>query len=470
MRLIAIVFFIVFIRKLGYELSEDEKFTKPKHRIIADAYAKRGEEVISVSIQNSRRDPANLNFELNNLNSTESNGMGTTLTNYLYNLINRRNAVAGLDFDDPNYTKSQSNNCAYGSSCDSEISFSVRQISLESRRSSIDSQVSVKMSETEIKAKVERHSQNYKRVNMKAKKRHSKYFACRTNRRASSSSIESQRVTDQMQNIKYKYPNSERRMANVNLKKEIKQLLNLTTSEDDQSNNEQILAIQEPSNMIVPLGYNGRQAGDSDDKLETMSNEKQKQILQEALAPFLHNLLQSSNENQQKQLKDLLKNSCDRNDHRPKSMNRKSMRSSSHSKPQPQHHQRQRRQLTAQLNEMTSSVDLDKLQSSFSDESVGSKRSCTVNIEANDTEAVTYHVRNEPMDGSLYEKEKDDLPEKLQSNYQENDEEFVTEAHPMIAKRREALSIVPKKDRANMSESKKQKYLEILLHPSKPTL
>lgn len=43
------------IRLLNFRKSED--FTRPKHPIIADAYAKRVDDVISVSIQNSHTDP-----------------------------------------------------------------------------------------------------------------------------------------------------------------------------------------------------------------------------------------------------------------------------------------------------------------------------------------------------------------------------------------------------------------------------
>lgn len=73
-----------FDRKIGCELSEDEKFAKPKHRIIADAYAKRMDDVISVSIQNSHTDPAGLNFDMNNLNSAVSDAMGTHFRNLQY--------------------------------------------------------------------------------------------------------------------------------------------------------------------------------------------------------------------------------------------------------------------------------------------------------------------------------------------------------------------------------------------------
>lgn len=185
-------------RKMGQEISDDEKFTKPKHKVIADAYAKRLEDVISISIQNSHIDPAGLNFDMNNLNSTETYGMETTLTNYLYNIINRRNAVPHIDFHEAKNCAPCTNSCA--SSCDSEISVSVLQrcynLSVESRRSSIDSQLSLKLAETEIKATVESRSQKHKSVKVKGKKRQRNCYAAarRSSRRTSSSSVENKIV------------------------------------------------------------------------------------------------------------------------------------------------------------------------------------------------------------------------------------------------------------------------------------
>lgn len=115
---------------------DEEKCTKPKHKIIADAYAKRHQSVISVSLQNSHTDPVNVNYSVNfPANSVVSN----TWTQCMPYLLNRRDAFTV----DPS------------TACESEISVSVRQydISVGSRRNSADSQVSVKMSETEIKVK-----------------------------------------------------------------------------------------------------------------------------------------------------------------------------------------------------------------------------------------------------------------------------------------------------------------------------
>lgn len=241
-------------------MSEDAKFTKPKHRIIADAYAKRMDDVISVSYQNSYSDPAGINFDMNNLNVAESVTMGATLTNYLPNIINRRNAVTVADFKD------QSSN--YASSCadnNSEISVNVRQVSIESRRNSIDSQVSqvsFKVSETNIKATL--NSQKHKGYKVKAKRRQRNILSSkRTNRRASSSSVESQRITNQMKQFKYKCPGFqvsantvdrqfERRSActtvDIDAMNQVRNHLNqipLTSDEDQRNDKSQIMQIMD---------------------------------------------------------------------------------------------------------------------------------------------------------------------------------------------------------------------------------
>lgn len=292
-------------RKTGWELDEDERITKPKHRIIADAYAKRMDDVISVSVQNSHTDPAGINFDVKNLDPLESNSIGGSLLNYLSTMMTRRNAVTSMDFNQPNVT------CAYnGSSCDSEINVSVRHynLSVESRRSSVDSQVSVKMSgtETEIKAKVS--GQKHKSLNMKAKKRQRNFYAKRTNRRASSSSVESQRITNQMQNMRFKGPNtriqlsalqrqSERRNACTTRDiRDITKLLNhdrippisFTTSDEEQSNNESQRQHFNSTKMIMPADYR------SDD---SVSLDMQDEIDLKALAPVLQHVLRNSNGN-----------------------------------------------------------------------------------------------------------------------------------------------------------------------------
>lgn len=459
------------------------------------------DDVISVSIQNSHTDPAGINFDhmMNNINSAESDAMGATLTNYLCNIINRRNAVTmtRMDFNEPNMQ-----NCApYASSCadnNSEISVSVRHFSVESRRNSVDSQVSqtVKMSETNIKATLEKqHKGEY---NMKTKKRQRKYlYARRTNRRASSSSVESQRITNQMQSIKYKNPNSRIHLSTNSMGRQIEshrsaittttadiadihQLFHRNdggvhmqhTSDDDQSMDESHLMYaqkDEPSNMLVPLGDHQHQMGDSADSLD-VSNEKQAAIEQ-----MLKNILKNSTE---KQIEALL-NSCDRNGLNGR--NSKIQRHS-HNKMYPPNIETDFTSKDADIaSSISSSIDvdcirrLDGTQSSFSDQSANrmktqsqnSKGSCDVGIQANDYDIVSHArqqqsrgdcTKNLPFDDSKDEKEK------FQLNYHQDDE-----THQLLPYRKRDDPTIVRKDTLSgkhLSESEKMEKLKKLLLPS----
>lgn len=192
---------------MGYtEHNDHEQFTKPKP---TDAYAKRTDEMISISLENSHIDLAGLNFDMNHLDSIASSDQ---LTNYLSNIIHRRNAMTTqtrIDFNDPNFmamtaataaaattVSQQQHSCYSGTGVDnnnSEISVSVRHFSVESRRNSADSQVSqvsVKMSE--LKARLEsRKQKRQKNMIVKGKKR----SRTRTNRSHSAAAP-----------TKYKYP------------------------------------------------------------------------------------------------------------------------------------------------------------------------------------------------------------------------------------------------------------------------
>lgn len=493
-------------RKIGYELSEDEKFTKPKHRIIADAYAKRMDDVISVSIQNSHTDPAGLNFDMNNLNAAQSDAMDPTLTNYLRNIINRRNAVTmtTMDFNEP------TTNCAaYTSSCadnNSEISVSVRHFSVESRRNSIDSQVSVKMSETNIKATLESHSQKHKRVNVKAKKSQRNYlYNKRTNRRASSSSVESQRITNQTRAFKYRHPSnriqlssmgrqSERRSAVVaaNDFNDIHLMLNrnnmATTSDDDQSNDESnpMQIENEHSNMLVPLGApHQQQMVDSVDSLD-VSNGQDTSFLDEKIMEFIRS-------NSGKQLESFLRNNYDRSNDRTKNglhgiakNGRSSLRNS---KNQRHSHNKMFLQQKSDVQpftskmikndndmgtSMSSSMDIDIIQhldgtrSSFSDQSINrmktqsqnSKSSCDVGIQANDYD-IASHTH------CIDDCNKDKLLEKIQLNYQQHEDYAIMETDQLLPFRKPP-SIVRKDNiiTKHLSESEKKEKLFKLLMPS----
>lgn len=271
-------------RKLGKEISDDEKFTKPKHKVIAGAYAKRNESVLSVSIQNTHTDPAGVNFNVSNLNLNESNGMTSTLLNYMLNLISRRNAVTSKDLE--NVTKCRS----YASSFESEkmtLQY-IQKVSVEceSRRSSIDSTVSV----TEIK--VQSNSVPKGGHRMKAKNRR-KY-----NRRASSSSVESQIITTATNKFKYRSPHNNIRFntnttgANANvitdrkmgrrgaytgfdmntirafLKSQPNQMMDGSSDDDDTVSRTSVKIHNAQSNIVVRKGF---QQDDSMDSSEMHS-------------------------------------------------------------------------------------------------------------------------------------------------------------------------------------------------------
>lgn len=140
-------------------------------------------------------------------------------------------------------------NCAPCGSSDadnnSEINVSIRHLSVESRGNSLESQVSqisMKMSEASIVSR----SKNRRRILGEKKRR--RFYLNGKNRRASSSSIESQRITNQMKNFKYKYksPNARFRVAENMLRQQIDrygpcemtETNNLHESEDEQSNDD----------------------------------------------------------------------------------------------------------------------------------------------------------------------------------------------------------------------------------------
>ncbi|KAJ8916215.1 hypothetical protein NQ315_016354 [Exocentrus adspersus] len=143
-------------RKFHCEVEEPMRLQK--HKIIAQAFIKRKKfnegGRISILCQN-HTDPVGLDFELN---SAASNDLSTTWAANLPRLMNRRGAV-------PNEAAySTSNN----HSMDSEVSLNVRHVSIESRRNSGDSQLSVQIAELKATRKVNgrrhrtRHKHNFR--------------------------------------------------------------------------------------------------------------------------------------------------------------------------------------------------------------------------------------------------------------------------------------------------------------------
>jgi smoothened len=169
-----------FRRKFGQKIEEPLKLQK--HKVIAQAFAKRKEFQnqgrLSISFHNSHTDPVGLKFDMNS--AVGSHDFSSTWANNLPRFVNRRYALTGCP--------SSSSHGHRRNSIDS-ISFSVRHVSVESRRNSNDSQVSVKIAE--MKTKVASRSRGSKSKSRSS--RHRRDFSSRRySRKESSTSMESQ--------------------------------------------------------------------------------------------------------------------------------------------------------------------------------------------------------------------------------------------------------------------------------------
>ncbi|KAK3921765.1 Protein smoothened [Frankliniella fusca] len=125
---------IRFIKR-SFHQDEDEPVKMKKHKVIAQVYAQRQAfnraGRISISFHSTHDDPVGLNFELN---SAASQDMSTTWAAALPKLVTRRGALIAP---------------ATGSvsSQYSDFSHGVRRMSLDSRRQSLDSQLSAALAE-----------------------------------------------------------------------------------------------------------------------------------------------------------------------------------------------------------------------------------------------------------------------------------------------------------------------------------
>lgn len=445
------------------------KYAKPKHRIIADVYAKRKDNSICVSIQNLHTDPACANFDMNNINMADSDPIGETFTNYLPNAINRRNAVTYMENNAlAPYTNSY---------LDSEYSVSVTQISVtQSRRNSADSQMSVKMSETNIKATSVRN-QKHKSVNLKAKKKQRNFYAKRASRRASNSSMESQRITNYMQSVKYKNPYNQiqvsanttdrqferRRVCTSADKKDIQKLLHQNelmqtdqSSDDDQSIDES-QPMYDPSNMLMPANGHHQVAerGDTfDDKM---------------IQHFITELIKNSNERQLESLRNSYEQSFERNGNGLSRSGRNSTKGRRH-KMYSQSNMVEQLSSKMKTDDMATSVSssmdlgmiphLDGTRSSFSDQSVNrmktqsqnSKGSVDVGIQANE-----YDIASQTATHTVRASRGDDHVEMHQM-------------YKMERSRKRDAPMIARKDNVSgklLSESEKMEKLKKLLLPSK---
>lgn len=144
-------------RKFRWE--EEVPIKHQKHKVIANAFAKRKKyyEGAKISIEDQNHsDPVGLDFDPN---SASSNELSTSWVENLRKLIYRRGAV-------PNQP-------------DSEVSVSLRHVSIESRCNSGDSQLSVQIAELKAVKKV-RNGSRYRR-----EKRHTRKSRSRHSRRSS---------------------------------------------------------------------------------------------------------------------------------------------------------------------------------------------------------------------------------------------------------------------------------------------
>lgn len=171
-------------RKFGKKAEEPLKLQK--HKVIAQAFAKRKEFKnqgrLSISFHNSHTDPVGLKFDMNSAGG--SHDFSSTWANNLPRFVNRRYALTGCP-----------SSSSYGhrrNSIDSEISYSVRHVSVESRRNSNESQVSMKIAVGEMKTKVASRSRRDPKSKSRSSRHHRRDFTSRRfTRKESSTSMES---------------------------------------------------------------------------------------------------------------------------------------------------------------------------------------------------------------------------------------------------------------------------------------
>lgn len=188
-----------------FNRESDEPIKLKKHKVIAQAFAKRKNfnkaGRLSISFHNTHEDPVGLNFDLN---SAASQDFSSAWAAALPKLVTRRGALVGG-------TGSVSSNRR--NSVDSEISYSYRCVSMESRRNSLDSQISVQIAQVKTTRKVAGRSRGRRGKSRRdfGKSRSGK--ADPISRRGSTTSQDSQL----MPKIPVQMPNMGRRLGNAGL-------------------------------------------------------------------------------------------------------------------------------------------------------------------------------------------------------------------------------------------------------------
>ncbi|XP_012541511.1 protein smoothened isoform X2 [Monomorium pharaonis] len=195
-----------FLRRIFNRESEEPPIRLSKHKLIAHLFANRKTfnkaGRLSISFHNTHADPVGLNFDLN---SAASQDFSTTWAAALPKLVTRRCALVG------GTTGSVSSNRR--NSGDSEISYSFRCVSMESRRNSLDSQISVQIAQVKTTRKVANRSRGRRGKNRRdfGKSRSAKIDPL--SRRGSTTSQDSQLMTQ----VPIQMPNMGRRLGNAGL-------------------------------------------------------------------------------------------------------------------------------------------------------------------------------------------------------------------------------------------------------------
>lgn len=199
-----------FLRRIFNRDSDDktEPIRVSKHKLIAHFFAKRKTfnkaGRLSLSFANVHEDPVGLNFDLNSAASQDYSDF-TTWAAALPKLVTRRGAL--VDGTTGSVSSNRRN------SADSEISYSFRCVSMESRRNSLDSQISVQIAQM----KVANRSRSRRGKNRRgfAKSRSSKIDPL--SRRGSTTSQDSQLMTQTPMVFPIQMPNMGRRPGNAGL-------------------------------------------------------------------------------------------------------------------------------------------------------------------------------------------------------------------------------------------------------------
>lgn len=456
-------------RKCGYEQGNEEIKIR-KHKVIAQTWAKRKEFQdkgrLSISFYKSHTDPVGLNFNVNDLNSTATNDISTTWTNYLPGLLRRRFALTGA---------TTNSSCASRkSSLDSEISVSVRHYSVESRRNSVDSQVSVKIAE--VQTKVARRTHGTVKSKTRGRRRDFNATSKQRYRRESSTSVESQIITAMK---KTSYPSNFRRCAGNIDAHEINQFLNsvlqkqgMNATSDDDNHSTTSVKIQD-SRLDFVMRQDMRV---SDDEFGGRSKYARSGDDDRKVYPSLQDVLNATNVNS---TNNSLKSSKERPDGDRNSKNSlRSVKSRKTSRPNSRRIKKNaknamkvatKRDAAGQFSGLddssfasySSGLEIQTgVQSSYSGVSLAkthsrnSKISCDVGTQANSYEIETQTQRPDEYDAAVRKNEKE----------VKEDDEF-TENHQLLSPNKKKESVVgSRRDTMTMSEADK---LKMLLLPSK---